>query len=92
MKMENMFSNKSGRSVPNQLIIRDGGKRYFQSYDTIIALIDEIGCVILDKEAWKYSKTTIRYRNQFLGESSKEVESKVKSGKYILADLNIDKR
>ena len=29
-----------------------------------------------------------KYRNQFLGETKKETEAKIKSGEYILTDLN----
>jgi hypothetical protein len=32
--------------------------------------------------------TTGKYRNQFLGETKKDTEAKIKSGEYILADLN----
>ena len=35
-----------------------------------------------------YSVTTGKYRNQFLGETKKETEAKIKSGEYILTDLN----
>ena len=34
-----------------------------------------------------YSVTTGKYRNQFLGETKKETEAKIKSGEYILTDL-----
>ena len=42
----------------------------------------------LDKTYWDYSTTTGKYRNQFLGETKKETEKKIKSGEYALVDLN----
>lgn len=40
VKVENMVSNSSGREIVNQFIIRDGNKIIFQSYNSIIAVID----------------------------------------------------
>lgn len=87
MKVENMTSSK-GNKVPNQFIIIDKNKGvYFQSYNSIIAK-KKAGRVYLDKRYWDYSVTTGKYRNQFLGETRKETEAKIKSGEYILTDLN----
>ena len=47
-----------------------------------------IDTTYLDKTYWNYSKTTSKYRNQFLGETTKETQAKIDSGKYILTDLN----
>jgi len=44
--------------------------------------------ITLDVNYWDYSKTTSKYRNEFLGESTKETKAKIKSGEYKLADLN----
>ena len=84
--VENMTSN-SGYSVANQFIIRDGDKEIFKSYNSIIA-IKENGTVTLDSYFWNYSLTTSKYRNIFLGESTKETQAKIKSGEYKLANLN----
>ena len=35
-----------------------------------------------------YSKTTSKYRNMFLGETTKETQKKINSGEYILTNLN----
>lgn len=92
MKVKNM-TNRNGRAVPNQFIIDDfmldTGKSvmYFQSYDSIIARIED-GQVTLDINNWDYSKTTGRYRNQFLGETKKETQAKIDSGEYVLTNLN----
>lgn len=100
MKISNMLSNRSNREIANQFIITEEGRgalgnfikrEIFQSYKTVIAIktfwTNEVN-IELDKKAWDYSVTTGKYRNQFLGESKKETEAKIKSGEYILADLN----
>lgn len=89
MKVQN-FEGRSGNAVANQFIIyADDGSRCFQSYDSIIVKIDRKNDrVYLDERYWNYSKTTGKYRNEFLGETSKETKEKIKSGKYILTDLN----
>lgn len=74
--------------VKNQFLIKEGEKTFFQSYTSIIAVIDSEGSVTLDEKYWDYSKTTSRYRNLFLGENKKATEKKIKSGKYKMCDLN----
>lgn len=93
MKVENMTSSK-GNKVANQFIIRDGHPdttRVFQSYDKVIVVMawEMDGWHIeLDKNYWDYSKTTGKYRNQFLGETKAETQKKIDSGEYQLIDLN----
>ena len=92
-KIENMKSS-NGNDIPNQFLIK--GVEYkgqigcvFQSYNSIIAFRPASGSsIILDRETWDYSRTTGKYRNQFLNETKKETEAKIKSGVYILDDLN----
>ena len=86
MKVENMVSSK-GNPVPNQFIIIDKGKVYFQSYRSIIA-VKEGEKVTLDYYFWDFSVTTGKYRNDFLGEGIAETRKKVKDGIYKLANLN----
>lgn len=87
MKISNIIGN-SGQPVKNQfLVIDDNGNRYFQSYDSIIAKIEN-GKVYLDSFYWDYSQTTGKYRNIFLGEDKKTTEKKIKSGEYTLINLN----
>ena len=97
MKVENMTSAR-GNKVANQFIITD--KRYdekenkwfttktFQSYDSTIAMVFCTGVVLLDENTWDYSVTTGKHRNAFLGEGIAETRAKIKSGEYILTDLN----
>jgi hypothetical protein len=95
LKVENMTSSK-GNKVANQFIIHFSGdilhERVFQSYDTVIVKIcfDKEGnkFIYLDRNKWDCSVTTGKYRNQFLGETKAETLKKIKSGEYILTDLN----
>ena len=92
-KVENMTSN-SGNKIANQFLIK--GVKYdgqvgcvFQSYGSIIAFRPASGvAIILDERYWDYSKTTGKYRNQFLNEKKAETQGKIDSGVYILTDLN----
>lgn len=86
MKVENMRSSR-GNKVANQFIITDNGDEYFQSYNSIIAKRSN-GLIYLDPIFWDYSRTTGKYRNEFLGEGIAETRKKIKSGEYILKDLN----
>ena len=87
-KVKNMVSSQ-GNKVPNQYIIDTSGKEIFQSYKTIIAMKDyQNGKIYLDERKWNYSTTTSKYRNIFLGESSKETLKKIQNKEYILTNLN----
>ena len=79
MKAENLANN--------QIIISDLTRRTFISYGTTIAKI-VMGKIYLDERYWNYSKTTEKYRIQFLGETTKETRSKIDSGEYVLTNLN----
>jgi hypothetical protein len=81
------ITNARGTKVPNQFIINIDNKEYFKSYDSMIVKIEN-GRVYLDETYWDYSKTTSKYRNQFLGDTTKETQRKINSGEYILTDLN----
>ena len=94
MKVQNITSN-SGNKISNQFVITDDrGNQYFQSYNSMIAkkIYDNIGAYVvetfLDQKYWNYSNTTGKYRNIFLGETIKDTRAKIKSGEYILTDLN----
>ena len=73
--------------VKNQFIITNDGITYFQSYDTIIVK-QQNGQITLDEHYWDYSKTTVKYRNRFLGDTKKDTQRKIDSGEYKLANLN----
>tara|TARA_R100001594_G_scaffold30233_1_gene56502 strand:- start:2616 stop:2879 length:264 start_codon:yes stop_codon:yes gene_type:complete len=86
MKVENMTSSQ-GNKVANQFIITDNGDEYFQSYRSIIAKRSK-GKIYLDNYYWDYSTTTGKYRNKFLGERIADTRKKIKTGEYILTNLN----
>ena len=103
MKIRN-FTNGNGRDIPNQFIIENENTwTMFQSYKSKIAMISCFVAkaqskpvaermphekIMLDINYWDYSNTTGKYRNIFLNESKRETEKKIKSGEYILVDLN----
>ncbi len=93
MKVKNMKSDK-GNSVPNQFIIYSDEGVFFQSYNSIICKRtynpEGFNKVFLDSYYWDYSKTTSKYRNQVLRETTKETQAKINSGEYILTELNYD--
>ena len=86
MKVENMTSNR-GNQIANQFIIYDGLRKTFQSYNSTICEVSQ-GKIWLDETYWNYSKTTSKYRNIFLNETTKETQKKLDSGEYILSNLN----
>jgi hypothetical protein len=100
MKVSNIIG-RGFRAVPNQFMIKgipagsfyhDGEKLpsgdAFQSYESIICFMAFGGQIYLDINDWDYSRTTGKYRNIVLGEDIKETRKKIKSGEYILTDLN----
>ena len=94
MKVENITSN-NGNKIANQFVITDdNGNQFFQSYNSMIVKKYNsyyLKPVELDKKYWNYSNTTGKYRNIFLGETIKDTKAKIKSGEYILTDLNKQK-
>ena len=71
----------------NQYVIEHNGVTYFQSYDVIVAKKSR-GKIILDKDYYDYSRTTIKYRNMFLGLLSASVKEAIRDGKITLGKLN----
>ena len=86
MRVENMTSTR-GNKVANQFIINHNGAEYFQSYKSIIAKKSQ-GKIYLDEYYWDYSRTTCKYRNEFLGEYIEQTRNKIKEGEYKLMNLN----
>lgn len=96
MRVANIVSERTGRGIANQFVIRDNERNsvYFQSYESVIALVNN-GCLFLDKDKWNYSRTTAKYRNMFVREyfssdyASKEgIKEGIKEGKIIMTELN----
>jgi hypothetical protein len=93
IKVKQMTSPRAGvlmcihPPVANQFIIYTSEGKYFQSYDSIIVAIED-GKITLDENTWNYSRTTSKYRNIFLDETTAETRAKIESGEYELEDLN----
>lgn len=91
MRVQNMRSPKSNNPVANQFEINDHANmaEYFQSYNSIIVKkCLKINQTFLDEYYWNYSRTTTKYRNEYLGENTAETRKKIISGEYILCNLN----
>jgi hypothetical protein len=73
--------------APNHNRVTTENAVFLTSYDSIILKIED-GQTFLDSKFWNFSKTTSKYRNQFLGETTKETEQKIKDGIYKLTNLN----
>ena len=96
IKAKNIISDR-GNPITNQIIITEEKKNYvkkeiFQSYDSIIVVKEYMPLkttfVYLDEYYWNYSRTTSKYRNIFLNETTEETKRKIKNGIYKLANLN----
>lgn len=99
MRVSNMTSPRTNNKVANQFVITDNnGYKYFQSYDSVIAKIEDDGesrIIFLDKHLWDYSRTTVKYLAQFLryeaGEpinTKKDIQEQIKSGDLKLTSLD----
>jgi len=102
MKVWNMVSEKTDRAIPNQFIIKHGRSLYFQSYETVVARIDNVDNfdtgeeVFLVDGATDFSKTTSKFLYQFLREHSlidgascnkKGIEALIKNGKITTCEI-----
>lgn len=86
-KKERTFRGIENMNENHFKVFADDGV-YFVSYGFKIVYKPWDGTPEIDREKWDYSKTTSKYRAQFLGETTKETAAKIKSGAYILANLN----
>jgi len=87
MKVSNLIS-KLGNNVANQFEILTDTARFFQSYNSIIAKVDNDNNITLESHYWDYSKTTSKYRNMFLNMSTNDIKKDIKSGNIKLDNLN----
>lgn len=90
--VENMLSPNSGREVANQFIIEDDNNIYFQSYKTVIAKISKNSKEVTLSSSWDYSRTTGKYRNQFMDmyctkyNNKKAIERGIKAEEILVVD------
>lgn len=82
------MTSPAGNPVANQFEIYTDKGRFFQSYRSTIAQVNRKGKIILDDYYWDYSRTTSKYRNLFLGMTTKEIKEGIKSGEIKLKNLN----
>lgn len=87
IKVKNITNPNNYRSINNQFEIYTDEGAFFQSYSSIIVKIAK-GITYLDEYYWDYSRTTSRWRNVFLNETTQETKAKIKSGEYKLINLN----
>jgi len=97
MKVRNM-TGRTGKPVANQFIVEwqdDSGNICvaFQSYTSLIAVMKyhkDGGDtrVTLDRDTWNFSRTTSKYRSEFLNEGTADTQRKIDSGEYFLDNLN----
>lgn len=57
--------NDRGNGAMNQFVIYADSKKIFQSYDSIIAVVDYANKTVTLGRNWNYSKTTGKHRNIF---------------------------
>ena len=67
IKVQNLRSSNNN-PVPNQFLIYQNDNVYFQSYYSTIAKIESNGELILDSNRWDYSRTTLKYLYNFIGQ------------------------
>ena len=89
------MTSRSGNVVPNQTILSDPTGRTFVSYGSKIVYQSKDRAsdglpleIIVDENYWDYSRTTGKYRNQFLNEGIAETRAKIESKEYLLTNLN----
>jgi len=87
VKVKSMISSR-GNEVPNQFKIETPEGVYFQSYESIVAVIRLNGEIELDKKYWDWSVTTSKYRNSFLDMKTKDIKKAISVGEIVLTDLN----
>ena len=87
IKVSNIVNPNNYNKISNQFVINTNDAEIFQSYNSIICKITG-NKVYLDANYWNYSRTTSRWRNVFLNESTQETKKKIKDGVYTLTDLN----
>lgn len=65
IQVTNMESPRTGLPVANQYVIITGDGIYFQSYQTVVAMLDNSGKIWVKENAWEYSKTTSKYLSEW---------------------------
>ncbi len=69
----------------NHIKLSIAGFTALYSYNSLIVVIEPSGQILLGGD-WKFSKTTSKFRSQFLNESTADTEAKLASGEYKLLE------
>lgn len=83
VRVESMQS-RNGNDVPNQFIIYADYGVMFRSYGSNIAFKPYDENILYLGEDWDYSKTTGKYRNEFLGYGVAELRARIADGRAIV--------
>lgn len=85
--------NNNGYAARNQFVINTGKATYFQSYDSVVAKIEN-GKVTVSSY-WDYSNTTRKHLYIFLSDygfgrfcSAKEMRKAIESGEVIMVNVS----
>ena len=86
-RVEQMINDR-GNGAMNQFVIYADGKIIFQSYSSIIAVVDKMNKTVELGEDWDYSVTTGKHRNIFFRDyvylpdlaSKKGIQNALKNG------------
>lgn len=86
--------NDRGNSAANQFVINTTNGTYFQSYDSVVAKVDNKGNLFLS-QYWDYSNTTRKHLYIFLRNhgfhaycTAKDMRKAIKDGEVILENVN----
>ncbi len=75
----------NGNQAKDQFDLYFENAQVFQSYASIICIIfDDPDEKIVVGDDWDYSRTTAKYRKEFMRGNKKEIELQIKNGDIIL--------
>jgi hypothetical protein len=70
MKVKDLISERSGESVRNQFVIEHNNNIYFQSYESVVAVVSDCGLFL--GADWNYSVITLKWLYVFLREYARK--------------------
>lgn len=89
------MTSRSGNVVPNQTILSDMTGKTFVSYGSKIVYQSKDRAsdglpleIIVDENYWDYSRTTGKYRNEFMNMGVQDVRDHIKEGRIQVGNLN----
>tara|TARA_B110000971_G_scaffold68881_1_gene70582 strand:+ start:77 stop:385 length:309 start_codon:yes stop_codon:yes gene_type:complete len=89
------MTSRSGNVVPNQTILSDMTGKTFVSYGSKIVYQSKDRAsdglpleIIVDENYWDYSRTTGKYRNEFMNMGVQDVRNYIKEGRIQVGNLN----